>query len=338
HEAASALSTVGVAIGSAFGALAAQAIGSMAQRFIELTQEVVKTGMAMESLKMSYSAIFGGDVQGALQMEYVSQTADRLGQSFVGLAESYRLYSAAAKGTTMSSESLKDGFEAITSASTALGLSTERTELIFKAFTQIMSKGQVMMEEVKNQLGDSLPGALDLFAKSMGVSKKEFMDMAKEGKLLSDDVLPKVFIAMKQMYEQAAETAALETGRAAVNRLTSEWDKLKSALFDTLPFTTAVNSIRALIQGIREAIEEKTGLAKLAEQQSEINALIAQRSELEQQYGMSAMRTNAWQRVDGKIKELQKEANLLRGVIDASKIQDSWLVYEQGKTKADSSA
>lgn len=253
EESAGALSMLGVALGSAFGSLAGQAIGSTSQRVIEFAKSVIDAGLAMDSLNMSYSAIFGGQTNAAREMGYVSETADRLGQSFLKLADSYRLYSAAAKGTSMSSKELKDGFESITAASTTLGLSTERTELVFKAFTQIMSKGQVMMEEVKNQLGDSLPGALDLFARSLGVSKSQFMELAKEGKLLSDDVLPKVFAEMKRTYEQAAETAALETGRAAVNRLASEWDKFKISLFDTKAFIVASNGIALLIKAARSA-------------------------------------------------------------------------------------
>ncbi|NCC86020.1 MAG: hypothetical protein EOM03_18260, partial [Clostridia bacterium] len=254
EEAASALSMLGVALGSAFGSLAGQAIGSVSLQIVNFAKAVIDAGLAMDSLNMSYSAIFGGQTNAAREMRYVSETADRLGQSFLKLADSYRLYSAAAKGTSMSQRELKDGFESITAASTALGLSTERTELVFKAFTQVMSKGQVMMEEVKNQLGDSLPGALDLFARSLGVSKSQFMELAKEGKLLSDEVLPKVFAEMKRTYEQAAETAALETGRAAVNRLASEWDKFKIALFDTEAFIVASNGISLLIKAARNAV------------------------------------------------------------------------------------
>ena len=81
------------------------------------------------------------------------------------------------------------------------------------------AKGTVSMEELRQQLGDHLPGAMNIAAKSMGMTTGEFMKAVAAGKILAGDLLPKMADELHNLYGVAAETAALESGQAAVNRL-----------------------------------------------------------------------------------------------------------------------
>ena len=63
-------------------------------------------------------------------------------------------------------------FASVTKASATLGLSGERTSLVLQALSQMASKGTVSMEELRGQLGESLPGALSLAAKGQGQGKR----------------------------------------------------------------------------------------------------------------------------------------------------------------------
>jgi tape measure domain-containing protein len=56
-------------------------------------------------------------------------------------------------------------FTGISKAAAAFGLSSDKVDRVNYAFAQMASKGQIMSEELKGQLGDVLPGALGLFAK-----------------------------------------------------------------------------------------------------------------------------------------------------------------------------
>lgn len=84
-----------------------------------------------------------------------------------------RLYASMAPAN-FDSGSIEKLFTGISAATAALQLTPDAAERVTYAFGQIASKGQVMSEEVKGQLGDVLPGALSIFAKAAGVSVQEF--------------------------------------------------------------------------------------------------------------------------------------------------------------------
>jgi len=63
------------------------------------------------------------------------------------------------------------------------------------------------LEELKNQLGDSLPGAVQVFSRALNVSEAELFKLMEQGKLLSADVLPKV---AKEFRKSALEGGAFD--------------------------------------------------------------------------------------------------------------------------------
>ena len=91
-----------------------------------------------------------------------------------------RLYASMAP-TGFDSGSIEKLFTGISAATAALQLTPDKAERVIYAFGQMASKGQIMSEELKGQLGDVLPGALAIFAKSAGMSVKEFSKAMEDG-------------------------------------------------------------------------------------------------------------------------------------------------------------
>lgn len=83
--------------------------------------------------------------------------------------------------TGFDSGSIEKLFTGISAATAALQLTPDKAERVIYAFEQMASKGQIMAEEVKGQLGDVLPGALSIFAKAAGMSVKEFSKAMEDG-------------------------------------------------------------------------------------------------------------------------------------------------------------
>tara|TARA_R110001632_G_scaffold9807_7_gene37218 strand:+ start:5 stop:2767 length:2763 start_codon:yes stop_codon:yes gene_type:complete len=63
-----------------------------------------------------------------------------------------------------------------------------------------MSKGTVSAEELRQQLGDSLPGSVEIMARALKVSTKQLADMIKQGKVLASDALPKFARELEKTY------------------------------------------------------------------------------------------------------------------------------------------
>jgi tape measure domain-containing protein len=85
----------------------------------------------------------------------------------------------------------------------SIGLQTQQYDAAILAIKQVASKGRVSMEEISGQLGEAVPGALNLAAKAMGTNVQGFIQMVESGNLLSEEFLPK-FLAQLE-----AQTAFL---------------------------------------------------------------------------------------------------------------------------------
>lgn len=103
----------------------------------------------------------------AADFAYLREEADRLGQVFEDVAKGYANYKIAARAVGASNATVRESFSQGLEIVTALRLSTEQAGLVFRAFTQILGKNRVQAEELRNQLGDALPGAVSEFAQSL---------------------------------------------------------------------------------------------------------------------------------------------------------------------------
>ena len=78
-------------------------------------------------------------------------------------------------------------FQSTVILSSVLHLPEYNTERVFNVMIQIMSKGQLMMEELKQQLGEHVPGAITLAAEAMGYTVEEMMELMKKGEITAEE-------------------------------------------------------------------------------------------------------------------------------------------------------
>jgi hypothetical protein len=89
----------------------------------------------------------------------------------------------------------------------------------------MQSKGQVMSEELKLQLGDAVPGAVALFAESMSMGTAEFLKLIEKGEV-SSKILSKVADTINKKYGESIEKGA-KTIRASTNRISNAFYMLR---------------------------------------------------------------------------------------------------------------
>jgi tape measure domain-containing protein len=144
-------------------------------------------GQLLDATKkfQQYSNAMGVATQGtgnfAKEMFFVDTIQKQFGLNLETTRAGFtRLYASMAPAN-FDSGSIEKLFTGISAATAALQLTPDAAERVTYAFGQIASKGQVMSEEVKGQLGDVLPGALSIFAKAAGVSVQEFNKNMEDG-------------------------------------------------------------------------------------------------------------------------------------------------------------
>lgn len=213
---------------------------------------VLDAGVAMDSLQRSFVAISGSQYGAAETIAFLRSESDRLGQSFYALAPGFKNISAAARDTSLEGEGVRKVFSAVTEAATALGMSTADTEGTLRALAQMISKGTVQAEELRGQLGERLPGAFQLMAKALGVTTPELNKMLEQGQVLANDALPKLAAEITRMYGAAAETTALESGQAAINKLSQSWMDFKVNLYDSDGAVAGINAVTEAIIWLTE--------------------------------------------------------------------------------------
>lgn len=159
---------------------------------IQQLQGVTKTFLDMEAVASRLGVAFNGNAEViGREMRWLQSEADRLGIDIRVLATEYSKLAIATNGSALQGEATRKIFLSLAEAFRVNKLSSAQMELAFNAVTQMVNKGSVSMEELRQQLGERLAGAFNQAAKSMGLTTKEFGKLVAEGKLATDEFLPK---------------------------------------------------------------------------------------------------------------------------------------------------
>ena len=210
-------------------------------------KSVMDATVKLDTLQRSMAALAGSEAGGQSQLAYLRSEAERLGQSFETIADSYKNLFAAGTGAGWSADDIQKVFSSVLEAGTVLGSSKQQIGGALMALEQMISKGKVSMEELRRQLGNALPGAMQIAAKAMGVTSEQLQDMLSKG-IASEGFVKKFAATLHEEYGQKA-TQSAHTLRAELERLGNAIFFLQTALLDG-----------DNMQGVADAIREITKL------------------------------------------------------------------------------
>jgi tape measure domain-containing protein len=117
------------------------------------------------------------------EFKYLQEQADRIGINFAKTAPAFAKFAISAKQAGMNTQETRFIFENFAKTAATLNLTGADTERVFKAIEQMFNKGKVQAEELTQQLGDVLPGAVQIFAKAQGVAVEDFQKMMEKGQV-----------------------------------------------------------------------------------------------------------------------------------------------------------
>lgn len=200
------------ALGGSLGSLiSAAAVVAAAEKFIEYNR-------ALESTKAALVQLTGSQQSADETLTRIADTADRLGQSSLGLAEQYIQLAAATKNTALEGAATDAVFNSIVGAMGKLGKSSAETSRALAAVAQMASKGVVSAEEMRGQLGEALPGAMQALSQATGITVTDLNKMMESGQLMASDVLPALAKGLNDTF--GSDTVArVETLGASIERL-----------------------------------------------------------------------------------------------------------------------
>jgi tape measure domain-containing protein len=180
---------------------------------------------ALQSFRNTLGAISPSAEEAAASSQFILDIADKYNTPLQSARDGFTKLYASMKPTGFSGGEIRDLFLGISQAAATFGMSADKVDRVNYAFAQMASKGQVMSEELKGQLGDVLPGAMGIFAEAAGFEGPEAI--TKFSKALEDGaykgaamktLLTNVGIIMRKEFGPGAEGAA-RTFQGVINRM-----------------------------------------------------------------------------------------------------------------------
>jgi tape measure domain-containing protein len=188
---------------------------------IQVVRQISDIGVQFERTRQGLLAVSNGTAHAERQFTFISDTAERLGLDIGTVADGYVRLAAATRGTALEGKVTEDVFAAVSEASAKLSLSAADTAGVLRALTQIASKGTLSAEELRQQLGDRLPGALRIAATAMGVTEAQLNSMLQRGEVMASDFLPRFGVALREAFGTGADTR-IDTTASSFGRLSNQ--------------------------------------------------------------------------------------------------------------------
>lgn len=195
--------------------------------FAVVAKDVFQTTKELQSLNNALKLVTETESNFAEQQQFLQKVAESYGLEIKSLSKLFTQFYVSAKDK-LSSEEIQNIFESISKAGSSMGLSVESQERSFLALNQMMSKGKITAEELRNQLGEALPGAFNIMAESMGVSTKELDKMLEKGQVGTENLVK--FAKQIEKSYGIENVNRIETITAATNRLSNEWTNAITSL------------------------------------------------------------------------------------------------------------
>lgn len=226
--------------GAALGDLRSQLVGAgAAYGVFTAGASILKQGQFFQGLDATMLMVSDSSEEAGKRIQFVKDQSYRLGLSLKEASQGYVQMSIAADGVITKQQN-DDLFKSFSEYSTALQVDPVKYQRGITAIQQMMGKGQIMAEELKQQLAEGIPGSLQVFLKatqeafgdtSIDVSK--MMDMMQKGELKAAKIMP--FVA--KYYAEAARKGgaldkALDSNRVAMQRLQQTWVNFQNAIFE----------------------------------------------------------------------------------------------------------
>jgi tape measure domain-containing protein len=235
----------GAVLGSTIGAVVSQtrqALGANAEYAASLDKQRIALAGLTRNYKEYESAIAQVESlskQFAIPQEIITRQFTKLAASVIG-----------AGGTL---EDTEKTFKGVAAGIRGTGGSLQDLESALVATSQVFSKGKVSAEELRQQIGERLPGAFTLFAQSLNMTPAQLDKALEDGKVSLQD-FEKFAGLLFARFGKSAE-AIVNSPAAAGDRLQTSLSKLSENIGKLLaPIGAAFqNTFAAIVIAINEA-------------------------------------------------------------------------------------
>ena len=247
---------IGAAIGAIGGPAASIVGGAIGAQVGGIRKALGATAEYAANLKKLRIALLGvttSNEQYAQALQAIEQGTKDYAIPQEILTKQFTKLQASVQGAGGNLDDTKTAFNGIVAAVRATGGSLQDVDSALTATAQVFSKGKVSAEELRQQIGERLPGAFSLFAESIGKTPQE-LDKALEGGKVSLQDFQTFAEALLERYGKNAKIIA-SGPESAGDRLKVSLGKLSESVGTLLaPIGTAfLKTFEGIVKAISAA-------------------------------------------------------------------------------------
>ena len=180
----------------------------------------------------------------ARSLKFLAELTDKYGTDLIGTTEAFAKFKAAATPAGIAMAEQERIFSNISKAMASFGISGGEAALTMMAITQMMSKGKISSEELRRQLGERMPVAMQAMANAAGVSMSQLDKLLKEGKLRSAEIMGKF-----------SDELAKLSGDTSTDNLESSLGRLKNSFTNLADSLRVYDNFKALVEKVKDLLD-----------------------------------------------------------------------------------
>ena len=138
-------------------------------------------------MQIALAGVSTGQEDYAESLKSVTQLSEQFASPITDTIQQYTKLKASVVGAGLSTKETDQAFRGLSAAVVATGGDQQDLNSALRAAAQVFSKGKVSAEELRQQIGERLPGAFTIFADSMGISTKQLDKLLERGEVTLDD-------------------------------------------------------------------------------------------------------------------------------------------------------
>jgi len=225
-------------------------------------KDFIDANVAIEQFRNTLKLVTGSTDAANKELDFITNTANRLGIEVRGAAGAYASFAAAAKGTAAEGEGARKVFEGFATAFAALGTGSADVSGAFTQLAQGVSKGKFELEDLKS-VAERLPGFFNTFASALGVTNQEFFDLISKGQIGIPELI------------KVAEQLKTQFGSADFGSFNNELARLKNSITDAFTTIGDAGAFSLLKKGIEGATISIVGATSAFTLLGEIIGIVA---------------------------------------------------------------
>ena len=181
---------IGALLGAPFGvpgAFAGAAIGAQVGGVRQALGGAAEYAADLAKLRIALKGVTTSQKEYQQALSFIQQTTKDFAIPQEIVTKQFTKLQASVQGAGGDLEDTKTAFNGIVAAVRATGGSLADVDSALTATAQVFSKGKVSAEELRQQIGERLPGAFTLFAQSMGLTPQELDKALEKGQVSLQD-------------------------------------------------------------------------------------------------------------------------------------------------------